>query len=243
MKPILLTILTLLTLLVFQYSCTHDPFVVDDFEPDPNDTMAVDTFVMGVPCDPDIVYFQNDILSILTGSCAFSGCHDAATATEGVILDSYDNVINTADVKAFDLDDSELYEVITETDPDKVMPPTGKLDNEQINLIAQWILQGAENLKCDEEQVDCITENTTYSGFVKGVFNTTCNGCHSSNSAFGGIILDSYQEVKNVVDAGRLYGAINWEVGYSAMPQNQSKLDSCTIAKVKSWIDEGAQNN
>ncbi len=243
MKPILLTILTLLTLLGFQYSCTHDPFIVDDFEPDPNDTMEVDTVIVGVPCDTTVVYFQKDILPILIGSCAFSGCHDAATATEGVILDSYGNVINTADVKAFNLDDSELYEVITQTDPDKVMPPTGKLDNEQINLITLWILQGAENLECDEEEVECITENTTYSGYVKGIFNTTCNGCHSATVASGEIVLDNYQDVKSVVNAGRLYGAINWDTGFSNMPKNQSKLDSCTIAKVKTWIDEGAQNN
>jgi hypothetical protein len=40
-----------------------------------------------------------------------------------------------------------------------------------------------------------------------------------------------------------LYGSINWESGFSMMPQGQNQLDSCTIAKVKTWIDEGAKNN
>ncbi len=207
------------------------------------DTMGVDTTDIGNPCDSNVIYFQYDILPILQGSCAFSGCHDAASASDGVILDNYDNVINTADVKPYDLSDSELYKVITENNPDDVMPPEGKMDNEKISLIAQWILQGALDLECDQAAVDCDTDNVSFSGFVSEVFNTSCNGCHSTSNAFGGVILDTYIGVKTVVDNNRLYGAINWEQDFERMPQGQDQLDSCTIAKVKIWIDEGAQNN
>ncbi|MFT4536235.1 MAG: hypothetical protein ACJA1A_003566 [Saprospiraceae bacterium] len=234
-------------------SCTHDPFLIVDIDPEPMDTMVIDTMVidtmdidttnMGTPCDPDIIYFTTDILPILLGSCAISGCHDAATATEDVILDNYDNVINTAKVKPFDLSDSELYEVITEDDPDKIMPPTGKLDNAKISLIAQWILEGAKNLECDEETGGCVTENISYTGFVKGILNTSCIGCHSTAAASGGVILDTYAGVKTVVNNNRLYGAINWDIGFQKMPQGQDKLDDCKISKIKSWIDDGAQNN
>jgi len=228
--------------------------MIEDMEPDPMDTMTnpmdtmvidtmdMDTTTMGIPCDPDIVYFQNDILPILLGSCAFSGCHDMATATDGVILDNYDDVINTADVEAFDLSDSKLYEVITDDDPEEMMPPSEKLDNESINLIALWILQGAENLECDEEDI-CDTSDISYSGFVEGVFSTSCNGCHSTSAAFGGVILDTYTDVVVEVENGKLYGAINWDEGFERMPQGQDQLDSCTIAKIKSWIDDGAQDN
>ena len=231
-------------------SCTHDPFLIDDIDPDPMDTinnpidtMNIDTTDIVTPCDPDLIYFSKDILPILLGSCAISGCHDAATATEGIILDNYVNVVNTAKVKPFDLSDSELYEVITEDDPDKLMPPTGKLDNAKISLIAQWILEGAKNLECDEEIEGCDTENISYSGFVKGIFNTSCIGCHSTSAASGGVILDTYAGVKTVVNNNRLYGAINWDVGFEKMPQGQDKIDDCKISKIKSWIDDGAQNN
>ena len=209
----------------------------------PIDTMDIDTIDNGMPCDPDVVYFQNDILPILQGSCAFSGCHDADSASDGVILDNYENVLNTADVEPFDLSDSELYEVITANDQDQVMPPDGNLNNETISLIAQWILQGALNLECDQETSDCETENVSYSGFVAGIFDTSCNGCHSTTEAFGGVILDQYEMVKIEVDNGKLFGAINWSEGFERMPQGQDQLDSCTIVKIKSWIDEGAQNN
>lgn len=249
MKSPFLYLIFILVLIGFHQSCTHDPFMPDDMEPDPMDTtttmldtMGMDTTMMGNPCDPEVIYFEKDILPILKGNCAFSGCHDAASASDGVILDNYDDVISTGEVKAFDLGDSELYEVITENDPDKVMPPTGKLDNETINLIAQWILQGAQNLKCDEEG-DCETANVSYDGFVKGVFATSCNGCHSTAAAFGGVILDNYNNVLTQVNNGKLYGSINWDQGFSRMPQGQDQLDQCSIDKIKSWIDDGAPNN
>jgi hypothetical protein len=229
-------------------SCTHDSFIIENINPDPMDTIVIDTMVMdttliGTPCDSNLIYFNQDILPILKGSCAISGCHDANTATKGVVLDNYNNVINTADVLPFNLNESELYEVITEDNLDKVMPPTGKLDNETIGLIAQWILQGADNLECDNSSEECIQEDISYIEFVSGVFQTSCNGCHNSTSAFGGVILDNYSDVKTIVDNDRLFGAINWDQGFSQMPQGQEQLDSCTILKIKSWIDEGAKNN
>ena len=251
----ILIVLAIIAWICIHQSCTHDSLIMDDMEPDPMDTMSnpmdtmvVDTMDMDttgneMPCDPDVVYFQNDILPILQGSCAFSGCHDADSASDGVILDNYENVLNTADVEPFDLSDSKLYEVITENDPDDVMPPTGKMDNAKISLIAQWILQGALDLECDQETSDCETENVSYSGFVAGIFDTSCNGCHSTTAAFGGVILGQYEMVKIEVDNGKLFGAINWDEGFERMPQGQDQLDSCTIVKIKSWIDEGAQNN
>lgn len=251
----ILIIFGIIAWICMHQSCTHDSLIMDDMEPDPMDTMTypmdtmvvdtmdIDTTGNGMPCNPDIVYFQNDILPILQGSCAFSGCHDADSASDGVILDNYENVLNTADVEPFDLSDSKLYEVITENDPDDVMPPTGKMDNAKISLIAQWILQGALDNECDEDTSDCDTDNISYSGFVSGVFSTSCNGCHSTTAAFGGVILDTYSGVNTVINNNRLYGAINWDQGFERMPQGQNQLDDCTIAKIKSWIDDGAENN
>lgn len=235
--------------ILLHQSCTHDPFVSEDVEPDPMDTtitpidtMMVDTTVMNNPCDPDVVYFTRDILPVLRGSCALSGCHDPASATDGVVLDNYDNIIATGDIIAFDLSESKLYQVITEDDPDEVMPPTGKLDNERINLIATWILQGAENLDCDEV-VDCDTLAMSFKDDVLTILDISCNGCHSTAVASGGVILDTYTGVKSQADNGKLIGAINWDQGFKAMPQGQDQLDACTISKIKAWINEGAQNN
>jgi len=121
------------------------------------DTIPVDTMPDGVPCDPQVIYFNQDVLPILNSNCAFSGCHDAASAEDGVILESYEDVIATADVEPFNLDDSEIYEVLVDDDLDDRMPPppTAALSSDQIQIIAQWILQGGENLECDPALSDC----------------------------------------------------------------------------------------
>ena len=207
------------------------------------DTTVMDTTIMVEPCDSTKIYFEDDVLPILLSNCGFSGCHDAGTATAGVILTDYDNVINTADVEAFDLNGSKLYRVITDDDPNEVMPPGGKMSNDKLNIIAQWILQGADNLMCEDEPLNCIEGEVSYADDIIPLMNTYCNGCHSTSNAFGGVITDTYANMKTIADNGRLFGALNWDEGYVAMPQGQDQLDSCKIVIVKNWIDEGAKDN
>ncbi len=231
-------------------SCMHEPVAepIDPGpDPDPMDTTVVpiDTTDPGVPCDPNLVYFNMEILPILKSNCAKSGCHDAITHQEGVILDSYQNVIASNVIKPFDLEDSELFEKITESDPDKVMPPppNQRLNADQIGLIAKWILQGAQNLVCDENPVGCNTTNISFAGFVGPLLTTNCVGCHSGGAPAGGFALNTHAGVQTVALNGRLFGAISHAPGFQPMPRGSAKLSQCTIDKIKSWIDNGAQNN
>ena len=234
-------------------SCTHDPIAgpVDPGPgPDPIDTTGpgtpIDTGTTGTPCDPSIVYFQTEVLPILRSNCAKSGCHDAASHQDGIILTDYNQVMNSDDVvDPFDLDDSDLFEVITETDPDKRMPPPPheRLTAEQIEVIATWIMQGAKDLTCDENAGTCNTDNVTYSGFVAPLLANTCVGCHSGGAPSGGISLNTHGGVQAVALNGRLYGAISHAAGFQPMPRGSARLSQCTIDKVKAWIDDGAPNN
>ena len=234
-------------------ACKHAPTVVGDdefFPPDttdmPTDTMPdpVDTSTL-VPCESDVVYFKYDVLPIFVSNCAFSGCHDAASAEDGVILTNYADAVATADVEPFDLGDSELYEVITEDDPDKRMPPppAAPLTQAQIQVISAWILQGAQDLDCDPEAGECDTDNVSYAQTVRPVIQTHCQGCHSGNPPAGGIDLSTHAGVETVADNGRLYGAIAHLDGFSPMPQGGNKLPDCTIEQIESWVNAGAPNN
>ncbi len=138
MKRQSLILLPLLFLFIVIIQCRHEP----EFAP-----------VSGIPCHPDTVYFERDLLPVLRSSCAKSGCHDVESAVDGVILDSYVNVLETGDIKPGNPDGSDLYEVLVEDDPDKRMPPSWlpPLTNDQIAMVRKWILQGAQNLFCDEE--------------------------------------------------------------------------------------------
>ncbi len=241
--------------IILTQGCKHDPITLDDMDDmnpidttdNPVDTTdnPVDTTNNGVPCDPDLVYFDLEVLPILASNCAFSGCHDANTASDGVILDSYENVMATADVQPFDLGSSDLFEVITEDDEDKVMPPppNNKLTTSQINLISKWILQGAKDLECDPDASGCDTVNVSFSADVQPVIQSNCQGCHSGSFPSGGIDLSNYTNIANTANTGQLYGAIAHLPGFSPMPQNQPQLSACTIKQIKAWIDEGALNN
>ena len=240
-----------LMLFVGMLSCVHDP--LQPLDPgnggnggnggNPIDTL--DEEPIGIVCDPDTVYFEKDILPILRSNCAKSGCHDAQSHEDGVVLESYLQVLTTGDVRPFDLEDSDLYEVITESDPDKRMPPppNQRLTSEQIALIAKWINQGAENYTCDANAGVCDTTQVTWSGFVAPLMVNYCNGCHSGTNPSGGINLTSHASAQTVALDGRLIGALTWATGFTPMPQGGNQLTDCQIAKIQTWIHEGAQNN
>lgn len=191
------------------------------------------------PCDPALVYFEKDILPILNSNCAYSGCHDPGTATHGIVLNSYANVMRTAGIIANSAHRSKLYEKITERDADDAMPPAPKqrLSQEQISLIGKWINQGAQNLVCDNG--GCDTLNVTYSNQVTQVIGSYCKGCHSGTVPSGNILLTDYTQVKTMVQSGRLICAIEHVSGCSPMPKNGNKLDACKIAMIKKWQQSG----
>lgn len=229
-------------------SCKHEPLFDDTTDPvdttsNPIDTMPVDT--SGVPCDPDVVYFNQDVLPILQSNCAFSGCHDEASAQDGVILIDYDNVIQTADVEPFNLNDSEIYEVLVDDDLDDRMPPapTPALSQDQINIIATWILQGGLNLECDPNAGGCETDNVSFSGFVKPLLENKCQGCHSGAAPSGGVDLTTHTNIQVYANNGKLVGTVDHQAGFEPMPQGGAKIDDCSIDKIKSWIDAGALDN
>lgn len=233
--------------------CKHLPTMPDEpFEPIDTTNMGVDTSdnnpdttVVGEPCDPDKIYFTQDILPLLISNCTSSGCHNATDAANDVILVNYQQTIETADVRPFDLPGSDLYEVITEDDPDKVMPPPprSRLTNAQVGLISEWILQGAEDLMCDPDTMNCDTVNVSYVDQVEPIIVANCRACHSGLNPGGGIDLGDYSGVRSVALNGLLYGVTERLDGFQAMPQNGPKLPQCEVDQIKSWIDAGAPNN
>lgn len=195
------------------------------------------------PCDPNTIYFQNDVLPIIISNCAQSGCHDAASAKDGIVLDNYDNIMRTGGIIKGNAWSSEIYEVLVETDPEDVMPPApkSKLAAEQIALIAGWINAGAINNSCNE--TNCDTTNVKYSTHVDVIIANNCRGCHSGTAPSGNISLVNFTQVKASVDNGSLLGTIKHQTGFVAMPYRANKMNDCDIRKIELWVNSGAQNN
>jgi hypothetical protein len=195
-------------------------------------------------CDPDTVYFKNDVLPVILSSCGIPLCHDQITASEGVIMTTYDNIIATAGVKPFDLGGSKMYEMITETDLSDVMPPSprGPLSQRNIDVITEWILQGALNNSCEPDTI-CMTASVSYANDIWPIIDKQCEGCHSGSNPFGAIQLRNYNEVKTIAESGQLYGTIVRLAGFVPMPYQRDQLSVCEIDQIKSWVDDGAPNN
>jgi len=106
----------------------------------------------GVNCPQctSAISFKNNILPIFAASCSVRGCHDVATHAAAVILDSanaYSNVTahGTGFVTAYNVNASLLYTTLNSNGVNgmpKGLPP---LPQCQVEDIACWINQGAQN--------------------------------------------------------------------------------------------------
>lgn len=202
----------------------------------------------GIPCDPDTAYFQNDVLPLLQSSCGIAGCHDPLTAEGEVILTSYYYVMQTADVIPFEPWESDLWEKIEDDFQSDRMPPppAPPLNQDQKDLIYNWILQGALNNYCDQE--DCDSINVTFSETVFPIIQNRCYGCHSGANPSGGISLTNHSQVADAGaistgNSGSLLGSITWTSGNIPMPKNGAQLSECKIAQIRKWIEDGMPDN
>ncbi len=229
---------TLLLLVISSFiviTCQHDP-VIPETPPIDNEDPIDST--SGKDCNPDSVYFNTDILPVITATCSQSNCHDANSAKDGIILNDYVNIIK--EVKPGNPDDSDLYEVLTETDPDKLMPRnpnTGQgvaMDPAFIEMVRKWISQGAKNNICKNE---CDTSQLGFQDDIFPIIQTNCAlpTCH--NATGRSPKLTDYQSIKDNIDRIETRALIN-----KTMPPS-GPLEDCNMKKLKKWIDDGAQNN
>lgn len=230
------------TLAVQFNACKSDPFIIEvPGEPNPIDNGTIISVVESDLCDNGVISFQYEVLPILVAGCAYAGCHSTASHEDGVIMDNYSEVMK--EVKPGDLNDSELYEVITENpNDDDFMPPlpADGLTSAQINIIKTWIEQGANNTDC---KTPCNSDNASFANNVMPIIQDQCYGCHQPNNSQGSINLEDYDHIRTFAGNGTLLGSIKHTLGYAAMPPAGNKLTDCQIATINNWIVEGAQNN
>lgn len=74
----------------------------------------------------------------------------------------------------------------------------------------------------------------TYRSYVAQVMQQHCTGCHGGANPSRGIRLETYEQVKQANANGKWYRSM--ESG--SMPPS-GKLDDCTLAKLKKWVDSG----
>jgi len=227
-KIILLFSLTVFYMFTITFiSCKHDPIDQATIKKNTNDTI--------ITPPPSEICFQDQILPIIQSNCAKSGCHDAITAEENLILTSYNSIRNI--ITANNPSNSKLFEVITANPgSEKFMPPApnAPLTTEQKALIYAWIMQGGKNTTCP---TNCDTNIFTFSGAVLPTIQQKCMGCHSGTTPNGNLSLQNYTQIVNAVN---LYTRITSIT--TPMPPT-GLMDACKIRQIKKWIDAGKLNN
>jgi len=110
-------------------ACYYDAFPEDDYVPGDGDDGE----------ETELVSYQNDIVPLWV-QC--TGCHKDGGDAPNLVDDSYDNLLDGYVIPE-DADASILYKSLLGIDGVELMPPGSAWPSSKINLVRDWINQGA----------------------------------------------------------------------------------------------------
>lgn len=192
-------------------------------------------------CSENTISFKYLVHPIFVSNCAQSGCHNTIDKEDDISVETYEEVIK--EISAGDPSGSEHYESITRNpNHRKFMPekPRDPLLVSEIKIIEDWINQGAENTDCI---LPCNSTATSFKADIQPLFKLYCYGCHQAGDREGGVSMEDYAHIKELVADGSLLGSMKHSGKFVAMPLYLDKMTDCQIGQVENWIKEGAMNN
>jgi len=83
----------------------------------------------------------------------------------------------------------------------------------------------------------CDTSNVKFAAVINPIITDKCVSCHNNLNHEKGINLDGYANVKDN------YEGILSTTRSGKMPPSGSPLDACSITKIQTWVNQGANNN
>lgn len=97
------------------------------------------------PIEPEDVSFNTHILPVLVSKCATPECHDGTKKPDLREDNAYRELKSGGYCNTTFPKESKLYKSITEGIGGLVMPPSGSLSAQDIDLIVIWMGKGAPN--------------------------------------------------------------------------------------------------
>ncbi|MFN0105332.1 MAG: PSD1 and planctomycete cytochrome C domain-containing protein [Bryobacteraceae bacterium] len=182
-------------------------------------------------------FFESKIRPLLASRC-FS-CH-GQSRTAGLRLDARDSAMRGGRsgrvIVPGKPEESILLRAVAHTHDTLKMPPTGKLEAQDIANIESWIRDGAVWPDSPRE---------FFLGKIKPVLDAKCNGCHGQDPQ-GGLRLDTREGFARGGKSGAkglpelLLQAVRYEHATLKMPP-AGKLPAATIADLERWVKQGSQ--
>lgn len=177
--------------------------------------------------------YMSQIQPILNQNCI--SCHGASG---GLNLNSYNTLMNGGNSGDVVIPSNPSSSIFWQRINNGSMPPGNNpnLSSNQINMIAQWIDEGA--LYEPFESID-------YESQVQSIFNQFCTSCHGGS---GGLNLSSYNSAMNGGNSGDVITPSNnltsilWQrINNGSMPPgNNPELSETLKNLIAQWINEGA---
>ena len=181
-------------------------------------------------------FFESRIRPLLASRCY--ACHGQAQ-TAGLRLDARDPAMRGGRsgrvIVPGKPEESLLLRAVAHTHDTLKMPPTGKLDVQDVANIERWIRDGAVWPDSPRE---------FFLDKIKPVLDAKCAGCHGSEPQ-GGLRLDSRAGFARGGKSGSkglpelLIQAVNYRHATLKMPP-AGKLPADTIADLERWVKQGA---
>jgi hypothetical protein len=109
-----------------------------------------------------------------------------------------------------------------------------------LGLFSACYYDSEEKLYPDSTPV-CDTTDISFGETILPILQSDCFSCHGATvypNSGGGVNLEDMPTLNLYASEGILFGVINHDPGFSPMPKGRAKLDSCSILKIKIWIDE-----
>ena len=110
-------------------------------------------------------------------------------------------------------------------------------------------VQGAPD-RSPASHLEVPTHAVSFSADVMPIFETYCSECHSEENTELGLRLDSYEgamagsDYGTVIEAGDADGSLLVDMISSGdMPEDGDPVPADLLEIIKTWINEGAENN
>ena len=89
----------------------------------------------------------------------------------------------------------------------------------------------------------CDTINIGYAKDIEPILRNSCYTCHGSGINLGNVTLEGYASLQSYIADGSLLGSTEHNSEFSPMPKGGTKLNDCSLNKMKVWLRDGAITN